>query len=151
MKDKDLKTFTDILKVIEKRSTCARVKVGAIIVKDGRIISTGWNGVPSGAKHCEDIHLAVDMTIQENRTLHGKFSDLYEVHAEMGAIGSAAKNGISVDKSSMFVSYSPCLACAKLIIASGIKEVFALEKYDRTPEGMELLINTGIPVSIIGR
>jgi len=140
LKEKDLNTYREILKVFQKRSTCKSLKVSAIIIKDGRIISTGWNGVPSGFKHCEDRDWSDCKNHDEWRRKHLEFQKKYETHAEMNAIAFAAKNGIKTEGSVIFSSISPCNDCAKLILQSGIKEVYYIKKYDRPDfDGLSLL------------
>ena len=123
-KDKDL--YKNLLTAYNVKSTCARVKVSSIIVKNGRVVSTGWNGVPSGHTHCEDIFAGKDMNDEIVKEEHRIFSERNEIHSEQNCIASAAKNGVSTEGCDMYVSISPCTACAKLIIASGIKNVYYL-------------------------
>ena len=153
-------TFKKYLGILESNSTCRRVKVAAVIVKDGRTVSTGWNGVPSGFKHCEEIFEIKDKPIRfgepyaepklfyidkaevskdEFLKKHHEFSEKYEVHAEANAISFAAKNNISTEGSSIFVTITPCSNCAKLILQSGIKKVYYKRVYDRSSEGFDLL------------
>ena len=154
-------TYKEMLSTLEKNSTCSRIKVASIIVKDGRIISTGWNGVPSGFKHCEQIfkiedrsvcagHTCIEMknyfyndmklySEEEFLRLHHEFSEKYEIHAEANAISFAAKNNISTEGASMFVSITPCSSCAKSIMASGIKKLYYKKVYDRSSDGFDLL------------
>ncbi|OQA42347.1 MAG: tRNA-specific adenosine deaminase [Chloroflexi bacterium ADurb.Bin325] len=94
------------------RSTCDRARVGAIIVKDRRILTTGYNGAPAGLPHCDEIgHLMIGGHCV--RTLH----------AEQNAIIQAAYHGVSVADSTIYVTHQPCLTCAKMIINAGIKRV----------------------------
>jgi len=146
--DKDIKTFKEVLKVFEKRSTCARLQVAAIIVKDGRIISTGWNGVTSGMMHCNKIFKYLK---DSDREAHHHFSEINEVHSEQNAIAFAAKNGISTDNSVIFISISPCTNCAKSIVACGIKEVYYVNKYDseNSENAIQFLKNNNIKVQCI--
>lgn len=153
-------TFKKYLGILESNSTCRRVKVAAVIVKDGRTVSTGWNGVPSGFKHCEEIFVIkdkpmrfgepykepklfyiddVEVTKEEFLKKHHEFSEKYEVHAEANAISFAAKNNISTEGSSIFITITPCSNCAKLILQSGIKKVYYKDVYDRSSEGFDLL------------
>lgn len=125
------KFFIDTLISLQSHSTCKRLKVAALIVKDSRIISMGINGVPSGFAHCCDIFHNVDLTTDDGRAKHLEFSNTHETHAEQNAIGYAARNGIKTNNCDMYVSISPCNACAKLIIAAGIKNVYYLNEYDR--------------------
>lgn len=105
-------------------SHCKRSQVGAILEKDGNVISMGYNGTPSGMDNCcED---------EDNKT---KSSVL---HAEMNAIIKAAKTGNSVQDSTLYVTLSPCIECSKYILQSGIKRVVYLQEY-RDMSGVELL------------
>ena len=104
--------FMDITFQVAKRSTCDRARVGAIIVKDRRILTTGYNGSPAGLPHCDDVgHLMVDGHCV--RTLH----------AEQNAIIQAAQHGVSVRGGTIYVTHQPCLTCAKMIINAGLTRV----------------------------
>ncbi len=118
------------------RGTCLRKKVGAVIVKDKRIISTGYVGSPPKADHCIDKGCIID-----ERTK----GCIRTVHAEMNAIIFAAKNGIALDNSSMYVTMSPCINCAKAISVSGIREVVYDIEY-RDTSGLEYLKENNIKV-----
>lgn len=108
------RTFINIAKEIGTLSYCTRSKVGAVLVKDGNVISFGYNGTPAGMDNgCEENNVTKDEVI----------------HAEMNAILKAAKSGNAVDGSTLYLSLSPCQNCCKLIIQSGIKRVVYLEGY----------------------
>jgi dCMP deaminase len=108
------KTFINIAKEVGTLSHCTRSKVGAVLVKDGNVISFGYNGTPAGMHNgCEENNVTKDEVI----------------HAEMNAILKAAKSGNAVDGSTLYLSLSPCQNCCKLIIQSGIKRVVYLEGY----------------------
>ena len=108
------KTFINIAKEVGALSHCTRSKVGAVLVKDGNVISFGYNGTPAGMDNaCEENNVTKDEVI----------------HAEMNAILKAAKSGNAVDGSTLYLSLSPCQNCCKLIIQSGIKRVVYLEGY----------------------
>ncbi len=136
--------FVQITELIAKRSTCIRLQVGAIIVKENRIISMGFNGSTSGAEHCCDIFKNVNITSKEFYDDHGKFSIYKEVHAEENAIAFAAKNGMSTNGCNMYVSYTPCINCAKLCLSAGIKSVYYIKPYDRDMSGKTFLEANGI-------
>ena len=107
-------TFINIAKEIGTLSYCTRSKVGAVLVKDGNVISFGYNGTPAGMDNgCEENNVTKDEVI----------------HAEMNAILKAAKSGNAVDGSTLYLSLSPCKNCCKLIVQSGIKRVVYLEEY----------------------
>jgi dCMP deaminase len=104
--------FMGIALQVARRSTCDRARVGAIIVKDRRILTTGYNGSPAGLPHCDEIgHLMVNGHCV--RTLH----------AEQNAIIQAALHGVGVAGSTLYVTHQPCLTCAKMIINAGIRRV----------------------------
>ena len=117
-----------------QNSYCQRRKVGALLVKDKMIISDGYNGTPSGFENvCEDEH---------------QVTKPYVLHAEANAITKVAKSNNSSDGSTLYVTASPCLECAKLIIQSGIKRVVYGEKY-RIDDGIRLLQRAGIELKYI--
>ncbi len=119
-----------------QNSYCKRRKVGALLVKDRMIISDGYNGTPSGFENiCED----------ENGV-----TKPYVLHAEANAITKVAKSGNSSEGATLFVTASPCMECAKLIIQSGIKRVVYRDAY-RLQDGVELLRRAGIEVEQAGQ
>jgi len=148
MKKKSVILYKKILEAFAEQSTCIRVKVAAIIVRNGRIISTGWNGVPSGQDHCEHVfnfHPALETGDHEEfLKVHYKFAEKNEIHAEQNAISYAARNGIMTSGADIYTSISPCTNCAKLICASGIKKVFYVKEYDRDKEGIFFLKSNNI-------
>jgi dCMP deaminase len=110
--------FMKIAMQVATRSTCDRKHVGAVIVKDKTILSTGYNGSVRGMPHCDD----VGHTMENGHCIA-------TVHAEANAIIQAAKNGVAVDKADIYVTASPCWHCFKLIANSGIKRIFYYEFY----------------------
>lgn len=158
MKNKH-KLFISMAELVAKQSTCCRLNVGAVLVKDNRVISIGFNGVPTGQLHCEDNFLEVYksgcfkdkyatftdfMQSKDFYDLHGKWSIDHELHAEQNAILFAAKNGIATNGSHLYVTQSPCIHCAKIITTSGVEKVFYKELYDRSQEGIVFLNKNGI-------
>ena len=143
------KTFLKIATVISQHSTCSRIKVGAVLTKDYRIISTGYNGVPSGKQHCNEIFKNVDITSDEFKKQHGEWSKTNELHGESNCILAAAKNGISTKDTILYITLSPCIDCAKQIVSAGIKEVYFLEKYDRDQTGIKYLKESKVKVTQI--
>ena len=117
------KVFINIAKETSTLSHCVRSKVGAVLVKDGNIISFGYNGTPSG----------MDNSCEENDVTFP-----HVIHAECNAILKAAKTGNSVDSSTLYLTLSPCLDCSKLILQSGIKKVVYLNVY-RNTQGIDFL------------
>lgn len=113
--------FMNIAEQVSTRSTCSRKNVGAIIVRDRTILSTGYNGSLRGAQHCDE----AGHDIENDHCVR-------TVHAEANAVAQAAKNGIRIDEAEIYVTASPCLTCFKLIANSGIKKIFYKEFYRDT-------------------
>lgn len=112
--------FMEMAEVVKNRSTCLRRKVGAVIVKDKRILATGYNGAPSGTPHCLDI----GCYRQENNIPSGERAELCRgTHAEQNAIIQAAYHGVSIKDSTLYVTLQPCVLCAKMAINAGIKKI----------------------------
>ena len=118
--------FLDISRLVSKRSTCLRRQVGAVIVKDKRILTTGYNGAPSGIEHCEKTGC---MRQQMNIPSGERHELCRALHAEMNAILQAAQYGISLQGSMIYCTNQPCIICAKMLINAGIKRIVALEAY----------------------
>ena len=123
-------TFIKVAEEFQKHSTCCRLKVGCVIVKNNRILSTGYNGVPSGMQHCEDV-FKDKMNDCNFREIHHEFSSNYELHAEQNAISFAVKNGINLTGADIYVTTFPCHDCLKLIKACGIYKIYYKDSYDR--------------------
>ena len=123
------KRYMDVAKLVGSWSTCIREnrQVGAVIVKDNRIVSTGYNGAPSGVKSCVERGECIrDKMGIESGT---RQEICYSVHAEQSAIIQAAKMGISINDSTIYVTHQPCSLCARMIINSGIKRIVYEQDY----------------------
>jgi dCMP deaminase len=120
------KIFINIAKELASASKCVSKQVGAVIVKDGRILSTGYNGTPSGFTNCCE-HWNNEYTKE-----HHEWSKTYEIHAEMNAIIWAAREGISIKDATIYVTLEPCSECSKNVIASGIKRIVYEKSYEHT-------------------
>lgn len=118
--------FIEITKIVAKRSTCLRRHVGAILVKDKRILATGYNGAPQNIRHCLDIGC-----IRESKNVpSGERHELCRgIHAEQNLIIQAAFYGISIEGSQLYCTNFPCSICAKMLINAGIKRIFYLDGY----------------------
>jgi len=141
-------TFMEIAKIVAKESYCERGKVGAVLVKNSRIISVGYNGTPTGkTKWVEDDTTSFGGYSIPDNECEDKKGDTRKdiIHAEMNAILFAAKNGIATNGCSLYVTMSPCSECAKAIIQSGIKEVIYDVEY-RLTEGIDILKASKIEV-----
>ncbi len=112
--------FLELTRVVAKRSTCLRRHVGAILVKDDRIIATGYNGAPQGLKHC----LEAGCLREEMGVPSGVRYELCRgVHAEQNAIINAARYGVSTMDAILYCTDQPCILCARMLINAGIKKV----------------------------
>lgn len=154
IKEKYLGTYLKTARLFASHSSAVRKKVGAVIVKDDRIISIGYNGMPTGWDNkCEDKIYCDDGDWSEqllpkdaNQWMKYKLVTKPEViHAESNAIAKLAKSTESGDGASMFITCAPCIDCAKMIYQAGIKEVFYGEDYKNT-DGIEFLHKCKIPV-----
>ncbi len=118
--------FMKIAKLVSERSTCLRRKVGAVLVKDKRILATGYNGAPTGLSHCEEVGC-----IREKLKIpSGERHELCRgLHAEQNAIIQAAYHGVSIKGSILYITCHPCSVCAKMIINAGIEEIVIEEGY----------------------
>ena len=126
--------YLRMARIWAENSYCQRRKVGALVVKDKMIISDGYNGTPSGFENvCED----------ENNVTHP-----YVLHAEANAITKLARSSNNSDGATLYVTASPCIECAKLILQSGIKRVIYAEKY-RLTDGIDLLERANIEVKYL--
>ncbi len=132
--------FMKITNLVAERSTCMRRMVGATIVKDKRIVSTGYNGAPKGLKHC----LEIGCLREEMGIPSGERHELCRgAHAEQNAIIQAAGSGTNLDGATMYCTDSPCSTCTKMIINSGIRRLVLGKKY---PDelGEKLISESGI-------
>ena len=118
--------FTALAFLVSERTTCLRRSVGAVLVKDGRVLSTGYNGSPKGMAHCEDIGCLRQKLNIPSGTRHELCRG---VHAEQNAIIQAATAGVSTRGATLYCTHSPCVLCTKLMINSGIVEIVYCHPY----------------------
>ncbi|RJP30910.1 MAG: hypothetical protein C4527_08795 [Candidatus Omnitrophota bacterium] len=122
--------FMLLAKLAATRSTCYSRPVGAVIVRDKRVLTTGYNGAPPGTWHCTDRRQCF-WRQPENQVEGIEPKELSRaIHAEMNAIAHAARNGISIDGGTLYCTLSPCINCIKVLISAGIREVFFEHIYD---------------------
>jgi dCMP deaminase len=118
--------FMDIASLVARRSTCLRRSVGATIVKDKRILSTGYNGAPSGIRHC----LETGCLREQMGLASGERHELCRgIHAEQNAIIQAALHGVSIKDADLFCTNLPCSICAKMLINAGIRKIYYRSGY----------------------
>ena len=127
--------FMSIAEQVAGRSTCLRRATGSVLVKDKRILATGYNGVPKGLAHCETAGC-----IREQRQIpSGSHHELCRgIHAEQNAVIQAAKHGIAMDGSTAYCTHQPCVLCAKILLNAGVADIVFREPYP-DPLSAELL------------
>jgi dCMP deaminase len=118
--------FMDITHLVAKRSTCLRRQVGAVVVKDKKILATGYNGAPSGLEHCLDIGCLREQLGIPSGERHELCRGL---HAEQNAIIQAAYHGVQIRGATLYCTNHPCIICSKMIINAGIQEIIYEEGY----------------------
>lgn len=133
--------FMEIAEVSARRSNCCRRHVAAVIVKDNRIISTGYNGTPRGIKNCYEGGCP---RCNSDAPSGEKLGECICSHGEENAIVQAAYHGIAVKDSTLYTTYSPCLLCAKMIINAGIREVVYKQRYSIDDVSSRLLKEAGV-------
>ncbi|TKJ34515.1 cytidine deaminase [bacterium (candidate division B38) B3_B38] len=118
--------FMEITELVSRRSTCLRRQVGAVIVKGKRILTTGYNGAPSGLKHCSEVGC-----LREKLNIpSGERQELCRAsHAEQNAIIQAAQHGVRINEATIYSTHFPCVTCAKMIINAGIKKIIYQQGY----------------------
>jgi dCMP deaminase len=134
--------FMSIAKLVATRSTCLRRAVGAVLVKDKRILATGYNGVPTGIRHCEDIGClreALDVKPGEKHEL------CRGLHAEQNVIIQAAYYGVMTQGTTLYSTHKPCIICSKMVINAGVKKIIYLNGYP-DPLADEMLAEAHIEV-----
>ncbi|MDI6734095.1 MAG: dCMP deaminase family protein [Patescibacteria group bacterium] len=131
--------FLSVAKIASSRSTCDRLRVGAVIVKNKAILSTGYNGSSRGLPHCDD----VGHEISDGHCIR-------TIHAEANALVHAARHGIAIDGATMFLTNSPCYDCFKMIVNAGIKEVvysgFYMSRYGASKKVLDLAKKAGVKI-----
>ena len=137
--------FLQIAKVVATRSTCDRKNVGAVIVRDRQILSTGYNGAPKGMPDCDTVG-------HELKEMGGRLSCIRTAHAEANAIAQAARNGVAIAGATVYTTASPCYDCSKLIVNAGIVCVvygeFYASRYGASGDMVAFLKAAGVEVIV---
>ena len=136
-------TLRDIAQLMARRSTCSRAQVGAVIARDGRVISTGYNGAPAGLPHCDHTCYCWEPGTDHLPDCPAGKPCAISVHAEANAIAFAAREGLATRGATMYTTLSPCVPCAQLIINAGIVTVLYTNLY-RNMAGVVLLESAGV-------
>lgn len=134
--------FIDITHLVATRSTCLRRQVGALLVKERTILATGYNGVPSGIRHCDEVGCLRERLGIPSGERHELCRGL---HAEQNAIIQAARHGVNIDGAALYCTTMPCVICTKMLINAGIRRVVFEEGY-ADPLAREMVEEAGIEV-----
>lgn len=139
--------FISIAELVGSRATCSRGRSGCVIVRDKRILVTGYVGSPAGLPHCDEIGHEMHKVVHDD----GSESEhcVRTAHAEQNAIAQAAKLGVSVDGATLYCHMVPCYTCAKLIINAGIKKVVALKDYHAGKRSKEIFEQSGLKLHLL--
>lgn len=137
--------FMEMAELARTRTTCLRRGVGAVIVKDNRVMATGYNGAPSGVRHCEE----TGCLRQKLNVPSGKCHELCRgLHAEQNAIIQAARHGQNIAGGTLYCTNQPCVICAKMIINAGIQRIVIKEGYS-DELAVEMLNEAGLEIEMI--
>ncbi len=137
--------YMELAENLSRKSHCVKIKVGAVVTKDTRIVSLGYNGPPAGTHNCDEEW--PDKGCARDR----KGSCSLALHAEENAILYASKNKVTLEDATLYVTLSPCLSCARIIYTTGVKKVYYLQSYAEykgldVDEGVEFLRKFGVEV-----
>ena len=141
--------FLEIMDTVGKRASCDRGRSGCVIVKDNRMLATGYAGSPAGTKHCDEVGHEMNKVVYEDgrESMHC----VRTAHAEQNAIVHAARVGIALLGGTMYCNMTPCYACAKMIINSGITSVIAKNDYHASKRTKEIFKEADIKLRIINK
>jgi dCMP deaminase len=141
--------FIEVTRTAAKRATCDRGKNAAVIVKDKRILCTGYVGSPAGIEHCDDVGHEMVEVCGDNGNGKKSMHCIRTSHAEQNAICQAAKFGTSIDGATLYCKMEPCYTCAKMIINSGIKRVVAEKKYHAAERTRDVFKKAGVKLEYL--
>jgi len=139
--------FIKLVDEVSQRATCDRGKSGCVIVKDKRILCTGYVGSPPGFPHCSEAGHLMKKVIDDDQT--ERQHCVRTIHAEQNAICQAARYGIALNGTTLYCTMEPCRVCTMLIISVGIAKVVVKRKYHAAGESRELLKQAGIPLVVL--
>ena len=138
--------FVELVDQVGSRATCDRGKSGCVVVREKRIICTGYVGSPSGLPHCDEAGHDFKQVIDEDGT--ARQHCVRTVHAEQNAICQAARYGLSLDGTTLYCSMEPCRVCAMLIASSGILRVVAKRRYHAGEDSRDILAGAGVTLDV---
>lgn len=141
--------FIGLANYVGTRATCDRGLSGCVVVRDKRVISTGYVGSPPGLPHCDDIGHEMHKVVREDgaESMHC----IRTVHAEQNAIAQAARFGMTTEGATVYCKMVPCYSCAKLGISAGIKRVVAEKDYHSSKRSKEILKKAGVKLDVINK
>ena len=139
--------FLTLIEHIATRATCDRGRSGCVIVKDKRVLATGYVGSPPGLEHCDEAGHLMRTIVDEDGTMRQHC--VRTIHAEQNAICQAARYGTSIEGATLYCKMEPCRVCAMLIIAVGVKRVVCRKKYHAGGDTRELFRMAGVEISVL--
>lgn len=139
--------FMKISEVVGERATCDRGRSGCVIVKDKRILVTGYVGAPAGVAHCDQSGHELHTVVQEDGT--SSKHCIRTTHAEQNAIANAAREGVPVNGATLYCNMAPCYTCAKILINSGIVRVVARKDYHAAKRSKEVFAEAGVALEVL--
>ncbi len=139
--------FMNIAELVGTRSTCDRGRTGCAIVKEKRLLVTGYAGSPIGLPHCDEVGHEMHKVTHEDGTTSEHC--IRTAHAEQNAIAQAARMGIALDGGTVYCKMTPCYTCAKILINAGIKKIVALKDYHASKRSKEIFEQAGVKLQIM--
>ncbi|MFA4907769.1 MAG: deaminase [archaeon] len=139
--------FVELSRTVGKRSTCDRGRFGCVIVKDKRVLATGYVGSPPGQKHCDEAGHMIKKILYDNGEVHQHC--VRTIHAEQNALMQAAKLGIPVDGATVYVKMTPCMTCAMLLLSAGIRRVVCEKRYHGGAESERMFNDAGVDYAVL--
>ena len=136
--------FMEVANAISKRGTCDRGYAGTVIVKDNQILATGYAGSPIGFPHCDEVGHQMKKIVHEDGTVTQHC--MRTIHAEQNAIVQAAKKGVAIEGSAIYVRMTPCRTCAMLLINCSVKRIYCERKYHAGKESEQMFKKAGIKI-----
>ncbi len=141
--------FIGMANYVGTRGTCDRGRAGCVIAREKRVISTGYVGSPPGLPHCDEVGHEMHKVVNEDGT--ESMHCVRTAHAEQNAIAQAARFGMALDGATLYSKMTPCYACAKMIIAAGIKRVVSEKDYHASKRSKEILKEAGVKLEIMNK
>jgi dCMP deaminase len=139
--------FLQVMDTVATRANCDRGRAAAVIVKDKRIVATGYVGAPTGLATCDEVGHLIKTAYDERGGSHKHC--VRTTHAEANAIAQAAKHGMPIDGAEIYIRMTPCLDCTKLLINAGIKHVVCRRRYHADHDSVEILKQAGVALTVL--